>query len=280
MGKTKVIRSPHRFAMEMADLQKKTIGFVPTMGALHAGHLALIKKARNECDIVVVSIFINPAQFGPSEDYDQYPRSLKTDRRLCEQAGVDFIFNPKSEDMYPTDFSFELRETWLSRGLCGDARPGHFDGVVLILTKLFNLIQPNIAYMGQKDYQQFLIVRKLAKDLNYSIKVKMVPTVRDNDGLALSSRNAYLSTEERAAAVKIYQALKGARHLVLSDGINSSRELLKFLRKEMKDPLTEIEYIHIGSDYNLKKLKRVESKAVIAVAARVGTTRLIDNVIV
>ena len=209
----KIIHSINQMASVSKRLRAdgQAIGFVPTMGALHEGHLSLMRKARKENDVVVVSIFVNPIQFGPQEDYRRYPRNLRQDARLCSKEGVGIIFYPQAKDIYPQGYKTYVDVEDLSKVLCGKFRPGHFSGVATVVTKLFNIVNPDIAYFGQKDAQQAIIIQRMAKDLNMPIKIKVMPTVREKDDLALSSRNAYLSKSERKDAAVLYQALNLAR---------------------------------------------------------------------
>ncbi|HBF69599.1 MAG TPA: pantoate--beta-alanine ligase, partial [Thermotoga sp.] len=209
------IEEMKKFSEEMRE-KKKTIGFVPTMGYLHEGHLSLVRRARDENDVVVVSIFVNPTQFGPNEDYERYPRDFERDRKLLEKENVDCIFHPSVEEMYPPDFSTYVEETKLSKNLCGRSRPGHFRGVCTVVTKLFNIVKPHRAYFGQKDAQQFRVLRRMVRDLNMDVEMIECPIVREPDGLAMSSRNVYLSPEERQQALSLYQSLKIAENLYLN----------------------------------------------------------------
>lgn len=236
----------------------KKITFVPTMGALHSGHLSLVRAARKKGDIVVVSIFVNPTQFGPKEDYKKYPRSLSRDKKLLEKCGVDILFYPSVKEMYPEGYSTYVNEERLSKTMCGLRRPGHFRGVTTVVLKLFNIIKPDIAFFGQKDYQQALIIKKMVKDLNLPVKIKVMPTAREPDGLAMSSRNQYLSPAERKKAVLIYQSLL------------NKRPLRGF----------KLDY-YVAVDKNtLEPVKKIKKGTLLAVAGWVGKARLIDNIIV
>ncbi|RLE13761.1 pantoate--beta-alanine ligase [Candidatus Aerophobetes bacterium] len=261
-------------------LKGRKIGFVPTMGALHKGHLALIQKAREDCDFVVVSIFVNPTQFGAGEDFERYPRDLSKDLRLCEEEGVDVVFAPSVQDMYPEDFS-----TWvevkgrLTETLEGSFRPGHFRGVTTVVAKLFNIVSPDVSYFGRKDYQQALIVKKMVRELNIATQIVLLPTVREEDGLASSSRNKYLSDEERKKARVLYRSLLRAKTEIEDGEDNPSRII-----SSMKDLIREegplrIDYIAIVDPDTLEPVERIEGKVLIAIAAQVGKTRLIDNII-
>lgn len=258
-----------------ARSSKKLIGFVPTMGNLHEGHLTLVREAKKLCDVVVVSIFVNPIQFGAGEDFDSYPRTLEQDSRLLADVGCDIIFAPTVEQMYGT----QPRLTNISVGqitddLCGKSRPGHFDGVAVVVTKLFNIVQPDFAFFGQKDYQQLAVIRQLVQDLNMPLEVIGVPIVRAEDGLALSSRNGYLTAEQRATAPIIYQLLKQAEQQ-LHQG-----ELLAQVLANISAQLTQaglvVDYVE-ARQTNLQPIEQFDRNAVIFVAAKLGTTRLIDN---
>lgn len=259
--------------------QGKTIGLVPTMGFLHDGHLSLIKKARKDTDCVVVSIFVNPIQFGPREDLKQYPRDLKRDLKLCRINDVDIVFLPTSKIMYPTGFSAYVDVENLTRGLCGSSRPGHFKGVTTVVAKLFNIVKPDIAYFGQKDAQQAIVIRKMVEDLNMPVKIKVLPIVREKDGLAMSSRNIYLDNSQRKQALSLYKSLKLARDLYRR-GEKDSKKIIKNMRSVMlKEKDTKIEYVSIVDLKELKDLDRISKKALVAVAVKIGKTRLIDNTI-
>jgi pantoate--beta-alanine ligase len=258
----------------------KTIGFVPTMGALHQGHLSLIRKARSENDIVVVSIFVNPLQFGPNEDYKKYPRDLQSDAFLCENENVDIIFAPDESSFYEKPHLTTITVKDLSEKLCGKSRPGHFDGVCTVVNKLFNIVKPNKAYFGKKDYQQLIIVKKMVEDLSMSVKIVPCNIVRDIDGLALSSRNKYLSKEEREEALNIYKSLMEAKEL-LQNGETNSDKIKKSIENILKSgKRTKIDYIEIVDKDNLNPVNIIDRNTIILIAAFVGTTRLIDNLIV
>jgi len=267
-------------ATARVKLFKRRIGFVPTMGALHAGHFSLINQARKENDIVVVSISVNPAQFGPGEDLKKYPRPLKKDIESCRRLGVDFLFLPDKNDMYPEGYSTFVNVDGLSDRLCGLKRPGHFRGVATVVAKLLNIISPDVLYLGQKDAQQAIIISRMIKDLNFPVKLKVMPTVRDKDGLALSSRNAYLSKNERAAAVILFKALQLAEVLVRNGQRNSARIISRMKQLIEKNKLAKIDYIAIVDSERLKEIKRVKPVCLIALAVKIGKTRLIDNTII
>ncbi|MCD6083374.1 pantoate--beta-alanine ligase [Candidatus Aerophobetes bacterium] len=257
---------------------KKLIGFVPTMGYLHEGHLSLIRKARRECDEVIVSIFVNPTQFGRGEDYHSYPRDLKRDIALSEKEKVDVIFAPSVEEMYPEGYStFVQVEGRLSSVLEGASRPGHFRGVCTVLVKLFNIINPDISFFGEKDFQQALIVKKMVEDLNIDTRIVLLPTVREEDGLAMSSRNSYFNEEERKAAIILYRSLKKAKEWIDQGERNSSRIIQKMKDFIAKEPLARIDYIAIVDSKSLEEVEQVERGNLIALAVYIGKVRLIDN---
>ena len=258
----------------------RPLGLVPTMGALHDGHLALVKRARQECQTVVTTIFVNPTQFGPHEDLSGYPRDKERDLRLLRQEGVDLVFVPGAEEIYPPGF-----DTWVDVGALGDRlegahRPGHFRGVATVVTKLFTMVRPDKAYFGQKDGQQLAVIRHLARDLNLGLEIVAVPTVRDPDGLAQSSRNAYLSPVQRQAAPVVYRGLSNAKTL-WTDGVTDGDILRAAMRAALEqEPLVEdIDYTSVADVETLEELDQVQSRAMISVAVTIGSTRLIDNVI-
>ena len=254
---------------------KKLIGFVPTMGNLHEGHLTLVRAAKKICDVVVVSIFVNPIQFGAGEDFDSYPRTLEQDSRLLADVDCDIIFAPSVEQMYGT----QPRLTNISVGqitddLCGKSRPGHFDGVAVVVTKLFNIVQPDFAFLGQKDYQQLAVIRQLVQDLNMPLEVIGVPIVRAEDGLALSSRNGYLSEQQRAIAPTIYQLLKQAEQQ-LHEG-HALAQVLESISNQLTQAGFVVDYVE-ARQTNLQPIAQFDRNVVLFVAAKLGTTRLIDN---
>lgn len=254
------------------------IGFVPTMGALHAGHAALLRAARAECGYVVVSIFVNPTQFGPNEDYSRYPRTLEADRRLCAREGADLIFVPSVDEMYPQPYRTYVEVRDLDQVLCGASRPGHFRGVCTVVLKLFHIVQPDVAYFGEKDFQQSRIVQQMVRDLNVPVEIRIVPTVREADGLALSSRNSYLTAEQRQVAPLIYQALCRVRERVAA-GERDVARLEGYLQAELATiPEAQLDYARIVDAETLQPLQTVDRPAVAAVAVFLGSTRLIDNI--
>jgi pantoate--beta-alanine ligase len=278
----RIIKKPIILAktIEKFKLKGKTIGFVPTMGALHEGHLSLIRAARKENKIVVVSIFVNPAQFGPKEDLKKYPRPIKNDFKLCKEEKVDYIFFPGAKGMYPENFSTYVNVGGLSETLCGKHRSGHFQGVATVVLKLFNIIQPDVAYFGQKDAQQEIIIKRMAEDLNIPVKIKVMPTIRANDGLALSSRNVYLSKNERQDALVLFKALNLARLLIKGGARDSSRIISRMKQIINQKKSAKINYIAVVDTASLKPLKIVSGECLIALAVCIGKTRLIDNIVV
>ena len=257
--------------------QGKTIGFVPTMGYLHEGHLSLMRRARPQCDILVVSIFVNPTQFGPNEDFERYPRDFERDERLCREVGVDVVFYPTADAMYPRPYLTYVNVEKLSETMCGASRPGHFRGVTTVVTKLFNIVQPHIAVFGQKDYQQSLIIRQMVRDLNFDVQIDVAPIVREADGLAMSSRNKYLSPEERQQALVLYRSLTRAEELI-REGERNADALLQAMQTIISEaPDARIDYIAIVDAETLEPLSTVRHNTVIALAVYIGTTRLIDN---
>ncbi|UCD83776.1 MAG: pantoate--beta-alanine ligase [Deltaproteobacteria bacterium] len=257
----------------------RTIALVPTMGYLHKGHLSLMVEGRKRADILIISIFVNPTQFGKGEDYQEYPRDLTRDKKLAREAGVDIIFAPKTSLMYPPDYQTWVEVREVTRNLCGASRPGHFQGVTTVVAKLFNIIKPHIALFGEKDFQQLVTIKRMAADLNFDIKILGMPTVRENDGLAMSSRNTYLSPRERESALSLSRSLRRARELVSSGERNTTRVIEEIKGIIGKEKLINIDYIKICDTDNLKELKKIDRKAVMALAAKLGQTRLIDNCI-
>lgn len=267
-----------RDAVRHARASERTIGFVPTMGALHEGHASLVRRARERTGFVVVSIFVNPTQFGPNEDLAKYPRTLEADQKLCDDAGADLIFAPSVETMYPTGAVTTVEVHELDRHLCGPRRPGHFRGVCTVVSKLFNLVQPDVAFFGAKDAQQARILRRMTIDLDFPIELEIAPTVREEDGLAMSSRNRYLSPSERAAAPAIFQSLTAVRQRALSGEIDVARLESSWRADLERIPNARIDYASIVDDQTLQPIQRIDRPVLAAVAVFVGTTRLIDNV--
>ncbi|MDO8682147.1 MAG: pantoate--beta-alanine ligase [Armatimonadota bacterium] len=260
-----------------ARAEGKLVGLVPTMGAFHAGHLALMSRARHECGFVVVSIFVNPAQFGPSEDYQKYPRDQKSDAEKAEVEGVDVIFAPSVEEMYPEGFGSYIEVVGLTETLEGAVRPGHFRGVAIVVAKLFNIVAPDNAYFGMKDYQQLKVIQKMVRDLDFDLEIIPVPTIRESDGLAMSSRNVYLDTKERAAATILYRALEFAKERVL-EGERYPAALEAAIRRFIEqEPLAKIDYVAVVDPDTLEKLEKIGASVLVALAVKIGKTRLIDN---
>lgn len=277
----KVIRKIKTMQREVEKLKKKNkvIGFVPTMGYLHDGHIRLINEAQKISDVVVVSIFVNPTQFGPNEDYEKYPRDERRDLKLCRNHSVDYVFIPSVNEIYPEGYETYVELTKTPNHLCGLSRPGHFRGVATILVKLFNIVKPDIAFFGLKDFQQTVVVKKLVSDLNITMRIKTVETVRDVDGLALSSRNKYLSEEERKKALTIPRSLIMAKEMIES-GERSCEKIKEAMKKLLEENGLKVDYAEIVDSDTLEELKEVRFPCAIAVAAFVGQTRLIDNIVI
>ncbi len=258
----------------------RRIGFVPTMGALHEGHRSLIRAARAGCDHVVVSVFVNPTQFGPNEDFERYPRPLEADLAACEAEGADCVFMPPVSEMYPAGAVTTVSVSGLTEGMCGASRPGHFQGVTTVVAKLFNVVQPDVAYFGQKDYQQAAVIRQMVRDLLYPIRIEVCPTIREADGLAMSSRNAYLSPQERGQAPVLYATLTWARDQIAA-GQRDAAGLIPQMREriEAAGPCA-IDYVIINDAETLAPVHTVARQCVLALAVRIGQTRLIDNILV
>lgn len=254
-----------------------SIGFVATMGYLHAGHKSLIELARQQNDRVVVSVFVNPTQFGPNEDFAKYPRDIEHDWQICQEAGADLLFAPAVTEMYPDNNLAYIDLKELGDNLCGASRPGHFRGVCTVVGKLFNIITPDQAYFGQKDAQQLAIIKKMVKDLNFAVKIIACPIVREPDGLALSSRNAYLSTQQRQAALILSQSLQAAQELLLK-GERDAQVIREFISEQIaSEPLVKSDYIELVDSLTLKPVKNITAPILVAAAIYVGKTRLIDN---
>jgi len=256
------------------------LGLVPTMGYLHEGHLSLVRRAREECDRVAASIFVNPTQFGPTEDLSKYPRDFDRDLSLLDAAGVDLVWTPDNETIYPPGFSTWVEVEGLTRPLEGAARPGHFRGVTTVVAKLFNAVQPQAAYFGQKDAQQAAVVRKMTRDLNFPVEIVVCPTVREADGLAMSSRNSYLSPEERKSAVVLFRALTAARE-AFERGERDAESLRKVMSATLtSEPRARTQYVSCADYDTLEELATVTGKALLSMAVFIGKTRLIDNFVV
>jgi len=260
--------------------QDKTIGLVPTMGALHEGHLSLVREARRMCDVVVVSVFVNPTQFGPGEDFEHYPRDLTKDTALLTDYNVDYIFAPTVDEIYPRGFSTYVNVEGLSEQLEGASRPGHFRGVATVVTILFNTVRPDFAFFGQKDAQQALVIRRLVKDLAFDTEIVLLPIVREDSGLAISSRNLYLAPDEQRSAAVIHRALRDAKN-AFKDGERSAGRLAELIRTTVEsEPRARLDYVAITDAETLEKVDRIDERpTLIAVAAYIGKTRLIDNTI-
>jgi pantoate--beta-alanine ligase len=278
-----------RTIQHVADMQStalrfhregRRIGFVPTMGFLHEGHLSLIRAAKQATDVTVVSIFVNPIQFGPTEDLARYPRSPEKDSDLCRKAGTDILFLPDANGMYAGDHSVYVEETHLSTGLCGAARPGHFRGVATIVAKLFNIVQPDVAVFGQKDAQQARVIEQMVRDLNFPVQIIVAPTVRETGGLAMSSRNSYLSHGEREQALCISRSLNLAVNMA-GEGIVETATIKQRMGDVIgEEPSVRVEYIETVDYETLKPVQRIEGKTLVTVAVRIGKTRLIDNAVI
>jgi len=257
----------------------RRLGLVPTMGALHEGHLSLIRRARKDCGAVAVSLFVNPTQFGPAEDLEKYPRTFAADRAACEELGADVLFAPKAEEMYQPDAETFVVQDRLAAVLEGASRPTHFRGVLTVVLKLFNIIAPDVAYFGQKDYQQTVVIRRMVRDLDVPVEIAVLPTVREPDGLAMSSRNRYLSADERRQAVCVYQALELARSR-FARGERSAERLLAEMRGRIdKERAARIDYVQVVESDTLRPVEQAKTGDVALAAVFVGTTRLIDNVV-
>ncbi len=282
----KIIKSPHQLQqlLEKERISGKSIGFIPTLGALHAGHLSLVKASNWENDVTVVSIFVNPAQFGPKEDYKKYPRVFAADKKMLQKFDVDYLFCPSAQSMYPPGFT-----TWvevgaqqgplLARGLCGRFRPGHFRGVATVVAKLLNIVGPSQLYLGAKDYQQVVIINQMVRDLNMNVRVRIMPTMRERDGLALSSRNRYLNAQERKRAAMIFQVLRALKAIASKKKVPLASLRQQAIQK-LKRSVGTVQYLEIVDPLTLQPLQKYQRKMVVLTACFVGKTRLIDNVII
>ena len=278
-GYMKIIHTVSEMQAQSDALKTKgeRIAFVPTMGYLHEGHLALIHEAKRRGTCVVVSIYVNPTQFGPNEDLSKYPRDFKRDSDLCERAGVDIIFFPQDLEMYPPQFQTYVEVGEVSQNLCGLSRPGHFRGVATVCNKLFNMVKPHVAIFGKKDFQQLAVIKTMVRDLNMDLEIIGYATVREPSGLAMSSRNVYLKPEEKESALSLSKALKHAQRL-FDEGERDTAKIMKEVRAIIEGcPYTNIDYIQICDTATMKNIDQITAEAVIALAVRVGTTRLIDN---
>lgn len=277
----KVYKNKELLRRDIERLKRRgdIVGLVPTMGFLHKGHLSLIKRARRDSDCVVVSIFVNPTQFGPKEDFKDYPRDLKKDLTVCKRSGVDMVFVPGVRSMYPEGFSTYVNVEGLTEGLCGAKRPGHFRGVTTVVAKLFNIVSPDIAYFGQKDAQQVIVIKRMVEDLDMPVKIRVMPIVREKDGLAMSSRNIYLGRDSRKQAVSLYKSLRMARGLYKKGERDSKKIISRMRNLILREKDAEIDYIAIVDPETLMDVKKISGKTLVALAVRIGKTRLIDNVI-
>jgi len=279
MKVAKTIESIRRL-VKAARRAGKKIGFVPTMGALHIGHISLIEAAKKDCNFVVVSIFVNPTQFGPGEDFAKYPRPIKADLKICRKAGVDVVFAPTPREMYPAENLICVDVEKLSEPLCGKFRPGHFRGVATVCAKLFNIVAPDFAFFGQKDAQQAIVIKKMVADLNMSLKIVVCPTVREKTGLAMSSRNQYLTPQQKKDAALIYKSLQKCRHTI-KQGVRDTRKIKTEMHRILRQiPSAEIQYVSIVDAETLQNIDKVAGKVLAAVAVKIGPTRLIDNILI
>lgn len=269
-----------RTLINKARGEGRKIGFVPTMGALHTGHISLIKAARENCDFVIISIFVNPSQFGPDEDFTSYPRPIEADLQICKDAGVDVVFAPEVNEIYPTKNITWVNVEKLTDHLCGASRAGHFRGVTTVCAKLFNIVAPDAAFFGQKDAQQAIVIRQMVADLNMPLEIVICPTIREKSGLAISSRNQYLTDQQKKDATLIFKSLQQAQNMI-ENGQTATEPIISQMRKTISQaPSLEIEYISIVDARSLEDLDRISRHILIAVAAKVGKARLIDNIMV
>ncbi|NIT35368.1 MAG: pantoate--beta-alanine ligase [candidate division Zixibacteria bacterium] len=277
-----IVTSPREMQTKAEEFRRKklSLGLVPTMGYFHEGHLSLIRRARADCDVVVVSLFVNPTQFGAGEDFERYPRDIERDERLATAEGVDVMFAPEATDMYAEGYTTYVDVERLTEVLCGARRPGHFRGVATVVAKLLNICRPEVAYFGRKDYQQAQVIKRLAADLNYGVKIEVLPIVREADGLAMSSRNSYLSPEERRQATCLYRALARAQALFAEGERRPAKFLDEMAAVAKAEPAAEIDYIEIVHPLELTPVPKVEAGSVAALAAFINKTRLIDNTII
>lgn len=276
----KIVRTIKEMKEQIQLNKAKTIGFVPTMGYLHEGHLSLVNEAVNENDIVVMSIFVNPLQFGPNEDFDRYPRDEERDAQIAKEHGVHILFLPDVTEMYPEELGIKMSIHKGTNVLCGKSRPGHFDGVITVLTKLFHIVEPTKAYFGLKDAQQFAVVNTLVNELNFPLELVGLPTVREEDGLAKSSRNVYLSPSERDEATSIYSSLQLGQKLIV-DGIKNPATIINEVTNYLeKNTTATIDYVEMYSFPSLKEINKIEETVILAVAVQYERARLIDNIII
>jgi len=269
-----------RRLVEVARKKGKRVGLVPTMGALHAGHVSLIDAATKDCDFVVVSIFVNPTQFGPGEDLENYPRPFEADLETCRKAGVDVVFAPAPDEMYPTQNLTWVTVEKLTCCLCGRRRPTHFRGVTTVCTKLFNIVRPDVAYFGQKDAQQAIVIKRMVADLNMPLEIVICPTIREPSGLAVSSRNQYLSDQQKTDATCIYRSLQRCRQMIEA-GETDARQIIAEMKKILRQiPSAQIEYVSIADAETLEEIDHISGRILAATAVGIGPARLIDNIIV
>jgi|UniRef100_A0A7C3UUP5 pantoate--beta-alanine ligase len=271
------IRTMQSLAKE-AKRKGKVIGFVPTMGYLHEGHLSLVRIARKRSDLCVVSIFVNPLQFGPKEDFKEYPRDIKRDKKLLAKEKVDILFYPDEKEMYPDNYATYIKVERLTEGLCGRSRPGHFQGVTTVVGKLFNIVMPDISVFGQKDAQQAFVIKRMVRDLNLPVKIIVAPTVREKDGLAMSSRNIYLTPKEREEAVVLYRSLMMAKEMI-EKGERNPNLIIGKMREMIEETSGKIDYISIVDTKELREVDLIKGEVLIALAVYFGKARLIDNII-
>ena len=278
----KILRSIDHMQRQGRRLRrnKKTIGFVPTMGAFHEGHLSLMRLAKRQCDSVVVSLFVNPSQFGPNEDFNRYPRNIKADFRKAREVGVDFLFLPTADQLYPSNYKTWVQVKEIAYVLEGARRPGHFTGVATIVLKLFNIVKPDRAYFGLKDIQQMIIIRQMVHDLHLDIKLVPAPTIREKDGLAMSSRNQYLSLTERRSASILWKTLCTGKKMVQAGIRNSSKIRSAMMKRLSAEPKAQVDYVMMSDPITLKEVKTIKKSVLLALAVRIGRTRLIDNITV
>ncbi|NLU41531.1 MAG: pantoate--beta-alanine ligase [Firmicutes bacterium] len=276
----RLVKTIRELKQELEPIRRSgvTVGFVPTMGYLHEGHLSLMRKSVEECGFTVVSIFVNPTQFGPGEDYDRYPRDLERDLSMCESVGVDLVFAPGVSEMYEPDACTRVTVSGLTQNLCGRSRPGHFDGVTTVVCKLFNMVRPDRAYFGQKDAQQVAVVRRMVRDLNIPVEVREMPTVREPDGLAMSSRNVYLSPDQRRAALSLHRSLRTAADMIEKGERSAAKIRERMIDIILSSGLAELDYVEIVDADSLRNIDTLKGEVLIAVAVKFGQTRLIDNI--
>ncbi len=277
----KVIKKINEMKSIVKDIKSQgmIIGFVPTMGFLHEGHLSLVRESLRKADVTVVSIFVNPAQFGPREDFKEYPRDLNRDSDILKREGVDYLFTPVTDEMYPGGYKTNVEVHDLQDKLCGRSRPGHFRGVCTVVLKLFNIINPDISFFGQKDAQQEIILKRMVQDLNLEMKIEVLPIIREEDDLALSSRNTYLSQEERKAALSLSKSLKEAQSMIENGQRDSEAIIKRMIEIINMEPLAKIDYVEIVDLDKLNPVTRIEKEALVALAVFIGEVRLIDNTI-